>query len=141
MGPWHPWFPPRQVALSLGPRLVPGPPQAGGLRLEAVMETLQRQQAARLAQGVGLPTPPRLPLLPQPPLPGPRTLQAPEGALGEVGAEEEDDEEGEEAGAEEEAAEENRPGSRGPGSPCSQPPAPHAHEWTYEEQFKQVGPP
>ncbi|XP_058528675.1 AT-rich interactive domain-containing protein 3C isoform X1 [Ochotona princeps] len=102
------------------------------------METLQRQQAARLAQGVGLPTPPCLPLLPQPPLPGPRTLQAPEGALGEVGAEEEDDEEGEEAGAEEAAAEETRPGSRGPGSPCSQPPAPHAHEWTYEEQFKQL---
>lgn len=109
------------------------------------MEALQRQQAARLAQGVG-PLAPQRPLPPPlPPLPGPRTLQAPEGALGEVGTEEEEDaeedEEGEEAGAEEEAAEESRPGTRGPSSPSSQPPGPHPHEWTYEEQFKQVGPP
>ncbi|XP_042820703.1 AT-rich interactive domain-containing protein 3C isoform X1 [Panthera onca] len=106
------------------------------------MEALQRQQAARLAQGVG-PLAPQRPLPPPlPPLPGPRTLQAPEGALGEVGTEEEEDaeedEEGEEAGAEEEAAEESRPGTRGPSSPSSQPPGPHPHEWTYEEQFKQL---
>uniref|UniRef100_A0ABI7XHJ2 AT-rich interactive domain-containing protein 3 n=2 Tax=Felis catus TaxID=9685 RepID=A0ABI7XHJ2_FELCA len=106
------------------------------------MEALQRQQAARLAQGVG-PLAPQRPLPPPlPPLPAPRTLQAPEGALGEVGTEEEEDaeedEEGEEAGAEEEAAEESRPGTRGPSSPSSQPPGPHPHEWTYEEQFKQL---
>ncbi|XP_047555953.1 AT-rich interactive domain-containing protein 3C isoform X2 [Lutra lutra] len=106
------------------------------------MEALQRQQAARLAQGVGPLAPPRSLPPPLPPLPGPRTLQAPDGALGEVGTEEEEDaeedEEGEEAGAEEEAAEESRPGTRGPSSPSSQPPGPHPHEWTYEEQFKQL---
>ncbi|XP_032163864.1 AT-rich interactive domain-containing protein 3C isoform X3 [Mustela erminea] len=106
------------------------------------MEALQRQQAARLAQGVGPLAPQRSLPPPLPPLPGPRTLQAPEGALGEVGTEEEEDaeedEEGEEAGAEEEAAEESRPGTRGPSSPSSQPPGPHPHEWTYEEQFKQL---
>ncbi|XP_069861763.1 AT-rich interactive domain-containing protein 3C [Dipodomys merriami] len=105
------------------------------------METLQRQQAARLAQGLGPLAPPRL-QLPQPPLPGPRTMQAPEGALEEVGAEEEEDaeedEEGEEARAEEEAAEESHPGVHGPNSPSSQPSGPHPHEWTYEEQFKQL---
>lgn len=108
------------------------------------MEALQRQQAARLAQGVGPLAPPR-PSPPRHPLPGLRILQAPERALGEVGAEEEEDteedEEGEEAGAEEEAAEESRPGTQGPSSPSRQPPGPHPHEWTYEEQFKQVGPP
>lgn len=108
------------------------------------MEALQRQQAARLAQGVGPLVPPRPPP-PRPPLPGPRILQAPEGALGEVGAEEEEDaeedEDEEEAGAEEEAAKESCPGTRGPSSPSNQPPVPHPHEWTYEEQFKQVGPP
>ncbi|XP_048208203.1 AT-rich interactive domain-containing protein 3C isoform X2 [Perognathus longimembris pacificus] len=106
------------------------------------MEALQRQQAARLAQGMGPLAPPRL-QLPQPPLPGPRTMQAPEGALREVGAEEEEedaeeDEEGEEARAEEEAAEESHPGAHSPSSPSSQPPGPHPHEWTYEEQFKQL---
>uniref|UniRef100_A0A452TJH9 AT-rich interactive domain-containing protein 3 n=1 Tax=Ursus maritimus TaxID=29073 RepID=A0A452TJH9_URSMA len=106
------------------------------------MEALQRQQAARLAQGVGPLAPPHSLPPPLPPLPGPRTLQAPEGVLGEIGTEEEEDaeedEEGEEAGAEEEAAEESRPGTRGPSSPSSQPPGPHPHEWTYEEQFKQL---
>ncbi|XP_045051224.1 AT-rich interactive domain-containing protein 3C isoform X2 [Desmodus rotundus] len=105
------------------------------------MEALQRQQAARLAQGVGPLAPPR-PSPPRHPLPGLRILQAPERALGEVGAEEEEDteedEEGEEAGAEEEAAEESRPGTQGPSSPSRQPPGPHPHEWTYEEQFKQL---
>ena len=109
------------------------------------MEALQRQQAARLAQGVGPLVPPHPLPPPLPLLPGPRTLQAPEGALGEVGTEEEEDaeedEEGEEAGAEEEATEESHTGTRGPSSPSSQPPGPHPHEWTYEEQFKQVGPP
>ncbi|XP_036891824.1 AT-rich interactive domain-containing protein 3C isoform X2 [Sturnira hondurensis] len=104
------------------------------------MEALQRQQAARLAQGVG-PLAPR-PSPPRPPLPGLRILQAPERALGEVGAEEEEDteedEEGEEARAEEEAAEESHPGTQGPSSPSSQPPGPQPHEWTYEEQFKQL---
>ncbi|XP_008840657.1 AT-rich interactive domain-containing protein 3C isoform X2 [Nannospalax galili] len=103
------------------------------------MEALQRQQAARLAQGVGPLAPPRLPL-PQPPLPRALTLQAPEGALGVVGAEEEDaeeDEEGEEALAEE-TAEEAHPGAQCPNSPSSQPPGLHPHEWTYEEQFKQL---
>ncbi|KAF3821303.1 hypothetical protein GH733_011456 [Mirounga leonina] len=106
------------------------------------MEALQRQQAARLAQGVGPLAPPHSLPPPLPPLPGPRTLQAPEGVLGEVGTEEEEDaeedEEGEEAGAEEEAAEESRPGTQGPSSPSSQPPGPHPHEWTFEEQFKQL---
>ncbi|XP_003407667.1 AT-rich interactive domain-containing protein 3C isoform X1 [Loxodonta africana] len=106
------------------------------------MEALQRQQAAQLAQGARPLAPPRPPP-PRPPWPGPRTLQAPEGALGEVGAEEEKDaeeeeEEGEEAGAEEGAAEESRPEARGPSSPASQLPGPHPHEWTYEEQFKQL---
>ncbi|XP_054439204.1 AT-rich interactive domain-containing protein 3C isoform X1 [Pteronotus mesoamericanus] len=105
------------------------------------MEALQRQQAARLAQGVGPLVPPH-PAPPRPPLPGLRILQAPERALGEVGAEEEEDteedEDGEEAGPEEEAAEESRPGTRGPSPPSNQPPGPHPHEWTYEEQFKQL---
>lgn len=106
------------------------------------MEALQRQQAARLAQGVGPVAPPRLPL-PQPPLLDTRTLQAPEGALGVIGAEEEEeaeeDEEGEAPLAEEEAAEESHPGAQCPDSSSSQPPGIQAHEWTYEEQFKQVG--
>ncbi|XP_051021732.1 AT-rich interactive domain-containing protein 3C isoform X3 [Acomys russatus] len=105
------------------------------------METLQRQQAARLAQGVGPLAPPRLPL-PQPSLLGTRTLQAPEGAMGMVGAEEEEtaeeDEEGDAPLAEEEAAEEVHPGARCPNSPSSQPPGIQPHEWTYEEQFKQL---
>lgn len=65
--------------------------------------------------------------------------------MGDTGAEEEEDaeedEEEEEAGAEEEVAEENYPGAKGPSSPTTQPSGPHPHEWTYEEQFKQVGPP
>ncbi|XP_039731447.1 AT-rich interactive domain-containing protein 3C [Pteropus medius] len=120
---------------------MPGPPQVVGLRLEAVMEALQRQQAARLAQGVGPLAPPRPPLQ-RHPLPGTRILQAPEGALREVGAEEEEDaqedEEEEEAQAEEETAEQSDPGTLGPSSPSRQPPGPHSHEWTYEEQFKQL---
>lgn len=129
---------------------MPAPPPVGGLRLEAVMEALQRQQAARLAQGVGPLAPPHPPPPPPPPaappgpsFPGSHTLEAPEKGLGEVGAEEEEDgqdEEEEEAGAEDEAAKESRPGTRGSSSPSSQPPGPHPHEWTYEEQFKQVGP-
>nr|XP_005326279.2 AT-rich interactive domain-containing protein 3C isoform X1 [Ictidomys tridecemlineatus] len=130
------------MALSSGPRLVPGPTPAGGLRLEAVMEVLQRQQAARLAQGVGPLVPPHPPLPSRPPFPSPQTLQAPEGALGEIGADEEEDaeedEEGEEAGAEQEATDESCPRAQGPSSPSSQPPGPHPHEWTYEEQFKQL---
>eukprot|EP00069_Balaena_mysticetus_P007850 bmy_05695T0 len=107
------------------------------------MEALQRQQAARLAQGVGPLAPPRPPPPPpRPSFPGSRTLQAPDGGLGEVGAEEEEDaqedEEGEEAGAEDEAAEESHPGTRGTSSPSSQLPGPHPHEWTYKEQFKQL---
>ncbi|KAM7241285.1 hypothetical protein CapIbe_007857 [Capra ibex] len=109
------------------------------------MEALQRQQAARLAQGVGPLAPPHPPppppAPPGPSFPGSRTLEAPERGLGEVGAEEEEDgqdEEEEEAGAEDEAAEESRPGTRGSSSPSSQPPGPHPHEWTYEEQFKQL---
>ncbi|XP_034357754.1 AT-rich interactive domain-containing protein 3C isoform X1 [Arvicanthis niloticus] len=104
------------------------------------MEALQRQQAARLAQGVGPLAPPRLPL-PQPPLLGARTLQAPEGALGVVGAEEEEDaedEEGETPLAEEETAEQSHPGARCSNSPSSQSPGIQPHEWTYEEQFKQL---
>ncbi|EPQ03508.1 AT-rich interactive domain-containing protein 3C [Myotis brandtii] len=105
------------------------------------MEALQRQQAARLAQGMRPLAPPRPPP-PQPPLPGPGILQALERASGKVAAEKEEDagedEEGEEAGAEKEAAEESRPETRGPSSPSSQPPGPHPHEWTYEEQFKQL---
>ncbi|XP_006098861.1 AT-rich interactive domain-containing protein 3C [Myotis lucifugus] len=105
------------------------------------MEALQRQQAARLAQGMRPLAPPRPPP-PQPSLPGPGILQALERASGKVGAEKEEDagedEEREEAGAEKEAAEESRPETRGPSSPSSQPPGPHPHEWTYEEQFKQL---
>ncbi|XP_055474617.1 AT-rich interactive domain-containing protein 3C isoform X1 [Psammomys obesus] len=105
------------------------------------MEALQRQQAARLAQGVGPSAPPRLPL-PQPPLLDTRTLQAPEGALGVIGAEEEEEAEEDEEGvaplAEEEAAEERHPGTRCPNASSSQPPGTQAHEWTYEEQFKQL---
>ncbi|NP_001167452.1 AT-rich interactive domain-containing protein 3C [Rattus norvegicus] len=105
------------------------------------MEALQRQQAARLAQGVGPLAPPRLPL-PQPPLLGARTLQAPEGALGVVGAEEEEgaeeDEEGETPLVEEETAEQSHPGARCPNSPSGQSPGIQPHEWTYEEQFKQL---
>ncbi|XP_004631953.1 AT-rich interactive domain-containing protein 3C isoform X2 [Octodon degus] len=100
------------------------------------MEALQRQQAARLAQGVGPLAPPHPPLPPRPSLPGLRPLKAPEGAEEEEHAEE--DEEEEETGAEEEVAEENCPGTRGPSSPTTQPPGPHPHEWTYEEQFKQL---
>lgn len=144
----HPFFPPSQAALPSGPRLVPGAPPVGGLRLEAVMEALQRQQAARLAQGMAPPDPPRLLHLPQPhqpPLHGPRSLAVPEGALGEVGTEEEEDaqedeEEEEEGGAEEDAAQESHAGPQGPSSPSNQPLGPQPHEWTYEEQFKQVGP-
>ncbi|XP_053425938.1 AT-rich interactive domain-containing protein 3C isoform X2 [Nycticebus coucang] len=103
------------------------------------MEALQKQQAARLAQGVGPLAPPRPLLPPQPPICGLRTLQAPEGALGNVGVEEEEDaeedEEGEEAGPEEEEAAKE---SHHPSSPSSQAPGPHPHEWTYEEQFKQL---
>ncbi|KAM9700401.1 AT-rich interactive domain-containing protein 3C isoform 2-T2 [Dama dama] len=108
------------------------------------MEALQRQQAARLAQGVGPLAPPHPPppaAPPGPSFPGSRTLEAPERGLGEVGAEEEEDgqdEEEEEAGIEDEAAEDSRPGTRGSSSPSSQPPGPHPHEWTYEEQFKQL---
>uniref|UniRef100_A0A8C5Z450 AT-rich interactive domain-containing protein 3 n=2 Tax=Marmota marmota marmota TaxID=9994 RepID=A0A8C5Z450_MARMA len=106
------------------------------------MEVLQRQQAARLAQGVGPLVPPHPPLPSRPPFPSPQTLQAPEGALGEIGADEEEDaeedEEGEEAGAEQEAIDESCPRAQGPSSPSSQPPGPHPHEWTYEEQFKQL---
>ncbi|KAJ8791040.1 hypothetical protein J1605_020841 [Eschrichtius robustus] len=107
------------------------------------MEALQRQQAARLAQGVGPLAPPRPPPPPpRPSFPGSRTLQAPDRGFGEVGAEEEEDaqedEEGEETGAEDEAAEESHPGTRGTSSPSSQLPGPHPHEWTYEEQFKQL---
>ncbi|XP_004712484.1 AT-rich interactive domain-containing protein 3C [Echinops telfairi] len=106
------------------------------------MEALQRQQAARLARGVGPPGPPRPPP-PRPPLPGLlQTLQAPEGALGKVGAEEEEDAEEEVEGEEtsaEDTTEESRPGARSPSSsPASQLPEAHPHEWTYEEQFKQL---
>lgn len=105
------------------------------------MEALQRQQAARLAQGVGPLAPPRLPL-PQSPLLSARTLQA-EGALGVVRDDEEEDaeedEEGEAPLAEEEAAEKSHPEARCPNSPSNQPPGLQPHEWTYEEQFKQVG--
>ncbi|XP_060054896.1 AT-rich interactive domain-containing protein 3C isoform X1 [Erinaceus europaeus] len=111
---------------------------------------LQRQQTARLAQGVGPLAPPR-PLQPPrhslsghlPHLLGHQTPQAPQGAFGEVAAEEvedpEEDEEEEEAetGTEEKAAE-SRPGAQGPNSPSNQAPGPHPHEWTYEEQFKQL---
>ncbi|XP_004600444.2 AT-rich interactive domain-containing protein 3C isoform X1 [Sorex araneus] len=107
------------------------------------MEALQRQQAARLAQGVAPLAPPHPLQPPQPPMPGPRSLPVQEGTLGEVGTEEEEDgqeeeEEEEEAGAEEEEAQESHPGAQGPSSPCSQPPGPQPHEWTYEEQFKQL---
>ncbi|XP_042687174.1 AT-rich interactive domain-containing protein 3C [Centrocercus urophasianus] len=93
------------------------------------MESLQRQQAARLARGPdGAPRRPPFEAAPGPgsalppsaprrrPTPGPRPLAA---AAGEEEEEEEDEEEEEE------------------GEPCDPPPPPH-HEWTYEEQFKQL---
>ncbi|XP_016279541.2 AT-rich interactive domain-containing protein 3C [Monodelphis domestica] len=136
------------AALSPMPRPMPGAPPGGGLRLEAVMETLQRQQAARLAQG-GVPPPSPHPIPPS--LPPQRShpvlsraQQSPEeGVLG--GTEEGENEEEEEE--EEEDEEETRPQgqppqpSPGPGLPVStpnQPSGPQHHEWTYEEQFKQL---
>ncbi|XP_071587026.1 AT-rich interactive domain-containing protein 3C isoform X2 [Heliangelus exortis] len=107
-----------------------GPGTAGGLRLAAVMESLQRQQAARLARGPDG-SPRRPPSEPGPgpvpgpppasrcrPAPGPRPLPAAAGEEEEVEREEE------------EVEEEER-------EPHDPPPPPH-HEWTYEEQFKQL---
>ncbi|XP_027695381.1 AT-rich interactive domain-containing protein 3C [Vombatus ursinus] len=127
---------------------MPGAPPGGGLRLEAVMETLQRQQAARLAQG-GIPPPP--PLSNPPSLPpqrshpvGARAQQSPEeGTLGDTEEGENEEEEVEEEEEEEEARTQEQPPQPSPGpclpvSPPSQPPGSQHHEWTYEEQFKQL---
>ncbi|NXD27299.1 ARI3A protein, partial [Spelaeornis formosus] len=94
------------------------------------MESLQRQQAARLARGPdGAPR--RSPVEPGPgPGPGPppaatrrRPASGPRPPPAAAGQDEEDEEEEEE---EEEEGEARDP-----------PPPPH-HEWTYEEQFKQL---
>lgn len=95
------------------------------------MESLQRQQAARLARGpdgahrrpAGEPDPGPPPPAPRR-LPGPDPRPPPAAAGGGEEEEEEDDDEEEEEEEEEEPRELPRP--------------PH-HEWTYEEQFKQVG--
>ncbi|XP_050799223.1 AT-rich interactive domain-containing protein 3C [Gopherus flavomarginatus] len=141
------------------PLLVPAA-GGGGLRLEAVMENLQRQQAARLARGeeklrrgqaepgpgqlrsvlgsriqqyraaVRCGLPPRGRLGGSPPGPG-----APEHA------EEEEDLEGEAGAARypprSPSAPQQRPEPARSLSPPRQPPPQH-HEWTYEEQFKQL---
>ncbi|XP_068031979.1 AT-rich interactive domain-containing protein 3C isoform X1 [Anomalospiza imberbis] len=103
-----------------------GPGAAGGLRLAAVMESLQRQQAARLARGPD--GAPRRPPVEPGPGPGPppaaprrRPASGPRPPLAAAGEEEEDEEEEEE--------EEGEP---------RDPPPPQHHEWTYEEQFKQL---
>ncbi|XP_051821740.1 AT-rich interactive domain-containing protein 3C [Antechinus flavipes] len=137
------------AALSPMPRPIPGAPPGGGLRLEAVMETLQRQQAARLAQGgirppFPLSIPPSLPPQRSHPV-GVRAQQSPEeGTLGgtEEGENEEEDEEEEEE-EEEEARPQGQPPQPSPGpglsvSPPIQSSGPQHHEWTYEEQFKQL---
>ncbi|CAM5112531.1 unnamed protein product [Eretmochelys imbricata] len=144
-------------------------PGGGGLRLEAVMENLQRQQAARLARveeklrrGPAEPGPGQLRSVV-----GSRVQQqalaiqhyqaavrcglAPRGRLGGSppgpGApdhEEEEEEEDleEEAGAaryppRSPSAPQQRPEPARSLSPPRQPPPQH-HEWTYEEQFKQL---
>ncbi|NXW77042.1 ARI3A protein, partial [Hirundo rustica] len=89
------------------------------------MESLQRQQAARLARGPdGAPR--RLPVEPGPgpgpPPAAPRRRPA-SGPRSPAAAGEEDEEE------EEEEEEEGEP---------RDPPPPQHHEWTYEEQFKQL---
>ncbi|XP_074851963.1 AT-rich interactive domain-containing protein 3C isoform X2 [Carettochelys insculpta] len=122
---------------------LPGPaPGGGGLRLEAVMETLQRQQAARLARGEEWPEPgpgqPRsagggrvLPLArcglgprgrPGSSPPGPGAPQRPRA---------------EDAPREEARAARYPEPARSPSPPQPQP-QPQPHEWTYEEQFKQL---
>ncbi|TFK00502.1 diacylglycerol O-acyltransferase 1 [Platysternon megacephalum] len=142
-------------------------PGGGGLRLEAVMENLQRQQAARLARveeklrrGQAEPGPGQLrsavgsriqqqALALQQYQAAVRCGLAPRGRLGgsppgpgapEPGEEEEDLEE--EAGAaryppRSPSAPQQRPEPARSLSPPRQPPPQH-HEWTYEEQFKQV---
>ncbi|KAM6363614.1 AT-rich interactive domain-containing protein 3C [Pluvialis apricaria] len=102
-----------------------GPGAAGGLRLAAVMESLQRQQAARLARGPD--GAPRRPLAEPGPDPGPLPAtphhcpnlfpRPPPPTTGEEDEEEEQEEE--------------------EGEPRC-PPPPSYHEWTYEEQFKQL---
>ncbi|XP_029860325.1 LOW QUALITY PROTEIN: AT-rich interactive domain-containing protein 3C [Aquila chrysaetos chrysaetos] len=105
------------------------------------MESLQRQQAARLARGPDGP-PRRLPAEPSPgpgpgpppsaprrrPAPGPRP--PPAAAGGEEEEEEEERRRKKRKRREEEEEEEE-------GEPRDPPPPPH-HEWTYEEQFKQL---
>ncbi|XP_042311272.1 AT-rich interactive domain-containing protein 3C [Sceloporus undulatus] len=172
-----------------GTRLVPsGLPSSasglppGGLRLEAVMENLQRAQAARLeeklrrrAQG-GQPGGggdggggslalahshthhPHQPRLLHQPLGALKALATPQEEEEEEGGEDEDEDDGEDG--EDEGDEEPKPqavpsnaaaGAPGPlalrpaalASPPVQdlmpPPAPtQPHEWTYEEQFKQL---
>ncbi|KAM8793003.1 AT-rich interactive domain-containing protein 3A-like [Eudromia elegans] len=99
------------------------------------MESLQRQQAARLARGPDT-APRRPPIAPGPgpappaaprrrPGPGPR----PPPAEREQREDEQEEEGGEEEEEEEEEGEEGEP---------RDPPPPPAHEWTYEEQFKQL---
>ncbi|XP_065454722.1 AT-rich interactive domain-containing protein 3C [Chrysemys picta bellii] len=145
---------------------LPGP-GGGGHRLEAVMENLQRQQAARLARveeklrrGQAEPGPGQLrsavgsriqpqALALQQYQAAVRCGLAPRGRLGgappgpgapEHGEEEEDLEE--EAGAaryppRSPSAPQQRPEPARSLSPPRQPPPQH-HEWTYEEQFKQL---
>ncbi|KAM9138985.1 LOW QUALITY PROTEIN: AT-rich interactive domain-containing protein 3C [Pangshura tecta] len=133
------------LAAFSSPGSLPLPaPGGGGLRLEAVMENLQRQQAARLAReeklrrGQAEPGPGQLRSVL-----GSRIQQyqaavrcglAPRGRLGGSppgpGAPEHAEEEGdleEEAGA-----------ARCPEPARSPSPPRQHHEWTYEEQFKQL---
>ncbi|XP_077202708.1 AT-rich interactive domain-containing protein 3C isoform X2 [Paroedura picta] len=155
---------------------VRGVGSAGGLRLEAVMENLQRAQAARLEEklrraaagspaaaaaggGGGGPTAPPLALrlfpaggLPSsaraPPPPGrpdrgPASHPPPHASAAAVeeGQQEDDEEEEEEDDDGDEDRGEPRHAPQGPPSPPPppppQPPQP-PHEWTYEEQFKQL---
>ncbi|XP_071887010.1 AT-rich interactive domain-containing protein 3C isoform X1 [Anas platyrhynchos] len=127
---------PSLVAKAAPPAAPPrgsGPP--GGLRLAAVMESLQRQQAARLARSPdgparrppAEPAPAPGPAPPPPAAPRRRPAPGPAPPPPATGQKEEEEEEKEE---EEEEEEEE-------GEPRDPPPAPH-HEWTYEEQFKQL---
>ncbi|XP_059581313.1 AT-rich interactive domain-containing protein 3C isoform X2 [Alligator mississippiensis] len=124
----------------------PGALPARVLRLEAVMENLQRQQAARLARADGEPGPG--------PGPGPgsapgarlqqrqalalRHCQAVRCGLQPDDDEDEEDEAGGDGDGDGDGDEDEEaprcPDAPGPLSPAPPPP----HEWTYEEQFKQL---
>ncbi|XP_070593025.1 AT-rich interactive domain-containing protein 3C [Erythrolamprus reginae] len=119
----------------------PGLRGAGALRLEAVMENLQRAQAARLEEKLRRAQGAR-----------PDDLGKEEEEEEEDGQEDQEEEEEVEEEEEEEEEEEGAVGSRprhaqrplahaalaSPPPAPPPPPPPPPHEWTYEEQFKQL---